>query len=171
MLLLLTLLLLTGCATSRQSDSQRLRWPRNSHSASTDTPAPAADKPAANTSNNVVQEARKWLGSPYRYGGDTRAGVDCSGLVSQVYLAVHNLKLPRSSAQMQQYATPIEVNDLRPGDLLFFTYGSQVNHVGIYAGNNVMIHASSSKGVIESNITEPYYQRTFHSAGRVTHSK
>lgn len=68
---------------------------------------------------------------------------------------------------MQQYATPVDTANMRPGDLLFFTYGSQVNHVGIYAGNNIMIHASSSKGVIESNISEPYYQRTFHSAGRV----
>lgn len=117
----------------------------------------------------LVREARKWLGTPYRYGGSTKAGTDCSGMVMELYREVYGLKLPRSSAQQRDYALPLNERDLVAGDLVFFATGrgNAVSHVGLYVGNGKMIHASTSCGVIESALNEQYYRRTFHSAGRI----
>ena len=117
----------------------------------------------------LVREARKWIGTPYRYGGQTRSGTDCSGLTMVLFEDVYGIKLPRSSALQREFAMPIGERDLQPGDLVFFVTsgGSQVSHVGVFVGSGKMIHASVSKGVIESALDEKYYRQHFHSAGRV----
>ena len=117
----------------------------------------------------LVGEANGWLGTRYLYGGNTRDGIDCSGLVLAVYLKALDIKLPRTSAQQQQFCRTISKRDMRPGDLIFFTVrgGSNVGHVGIYVGDGNMIHASSSKGVIVTPISNDYFVRNFHSCGRV----
>lgn len=124
---------------------------------------------SSDQTRRLVSEARRWIGTPYRYGGTTLAGVDCSGFVMMVYDSVYGLKLPRSSAQQREYALPISEGDLAPGDLVFFctSGGGGVNHVGLYIGSGKMIHASLSKGVTESALDEKYFRRSFHSAGRV----
>ncbi len=120
-------------------------------------------------SKALLKEASMWLGTPYKYGGSSRNGVDCSGFVTQVYLSALAIKLPRSSKEQSDYCTPTPKKELVPGDLLFFATGrsNKVSHVGIFIGDNRMIHASSSKGVIVSDITADYYTRTFTGSGRV----
>ncbi|MDE7460117.1 MAG: C40 family peptidase [Paramuribaculum sp.] len=127
------------------------------------------DKSLPSETRALLAEASKWLGTGYRYGGDTRSGVDCSGLVLNLYRSALAIKLPRSSSQQREYCTRISKKDLMEGDLVFFTTGSnsKVNHVGMYVGNGRMIHSSTSRGVIVSALDEAYYTRTFHSAGRV----
>lgn len=122
------------------------------------------------TSRMLLSEAKAWLGTPYLYGGESNDGVDCSGFVLQVYLKALNIKLPRNSAKQQQYCQPITRADLTPGDLVFFTVngGSDVGHVGIYVGDDQMIHSSSSKGVIISSLSQKYYTDNFHSCGRIS---
>lgn len=117
----------------------------------------------------LLTEASKWLGTSYRYGGDSRSGVDCSGLITNLYKSALSIKLPRSSAQQQEYCSRISKKDLMEGDLVFFTTGkgSKVSHVGMYIGDGRMVHSSTSRGVIISGLDEDYYTRTFHSAGRV----
>ena len=118
----------------------------------------------------LLKEARRWLGTPYKYGGHSKSGTDCSGFVMEVYLRALDMKLPRSAAQMHDFSKPIAHKDLQVGDLLFFATGkskSRVSHVGMYIGDGKMIHSSSSKGVIETNLSQNYYQRTLHSQGRV----
>jgi lipoprotein Spr len=118
----------------------------------------------------IVGEARRWLGTPYRYGGHSRGdGTDCSGMVMEVYQKALGLKLPRSSREQQTYCRSLRRDRLQPGDLVFFSGkgGGDVSHVGLYIGNGEMIHASTSRGVIISGLDERYYQRTYHSAGRV----
>ena len=124
---------------------------------------------SSDQTRRLISEARRWIGTPYRYGGQTLAGTDCSGFVMMVFDSVYGLKLPRSSAQQRQYSLPIAEKELAPGDLVFFctSGGSAVNHVGIYIGSGKMIHASLSKGVMESSLDEKYYSQRFHSAGRV----
>ena len=119
--------------------------------------------------NEIVREAYTWLGTKYVYGGHSKSGTDCSGMVMEVFLKVLNLKLPRSSQEQQAYCRPIERNCLLPGDLIFFCPGTknQVSHVGIYIGDNNMIHASASQGVMVSNIYENYFVRHYHSSGHV----
>ncbi len=117
----------------------------------------------------IVMEAREWIGTPYRYGGVSRKGVDCSGLVLEVYKASTGSKLPRSSAAQQSWCLPVDKDSLQVGDLVFFATGrnsGKVSHVGIYIGGGEMIHASSSSGVIVSPLRMPYFAKRYHSAGR-----
>lgn len=117
----------------------------------------------------LIDEAARWLGVPYKYAGNDKKGVDCSGLTSQVFLKILNEKLPRSSREQQQWCANVKKENLQPGDLVFFATGSdrkRVSHVGIYIGNGDIIHASSSRGVIISNLGENYYLKRYHSSGR-----
>ena len=122
----------------------------------------------------LIKEAKSWIGTKYKYGGHSREGSDCSGFVLQVYKAVYDLKLPRSSKEQYTFCKKISKNKMRVGDLVFFATGKSkdvVSHVGIYIGNNEFIHASSSKGVVISNLDQNYYVRTFVSAGTVERKK
>lgn len=120
--------------------------------------------------NAIEKEARKWLGVKYKYGGNTHKGIDCSGLVVEVYRSAMGIKLPRTSAEQQKYCLNIKKSELTSGDLVFFATGKKkksVNHVGIYIGDGRMIHSSSSRGVIVSGIDEAYYKRCYISSGRI----
>jgi cell wall-associated NlpC family hydrolase len=117
----------------------------------------------------LISEARKWLGTKYRYGGHSKDGTDCSGMVMELYQQVYGLKLPRSSAQQCAYCRHVELNQIQAGDLMFFDTTKQhrgISHVGLYIGNGEMIHASS-RGVIISMIDEPYYNARYRASGRV----
>ena len=114
-----------------------------------------------------------WIGVKYRYGGNTKSGVDCSGFVGYIYRQVYGVKLERNSANMlKRNCISIHRNNLREGDLVFFrTTGSKKsripNHVGLYLKNGKFIHASSSRGVVVSQLSEAYYVRSWISGGRV----
>lgn len=118
---------------------------------------------------DLVKEARKWIGTRYKYGGESRKGVDCSGLVMCVYRDRAGIKLPRNSAQQQEFCTPLKREQLLEADLVFFSSSrkGRVSHVGLYIGEGRFIHSSTSKGVIISSLDEDYYRRHYHSAGRV----
>lgn len=118
----------------------------------------------------LVKEAKGWLGVPYRYGGESKSGADCSGMLMSIYRDVAGLKLPRNSAAQQEYCIAIEKRRLEPGDLVFFSSSKgrgRVSHVGMYIGSGKMIHASTSRGVIVSGLDEKYYLNHYHSSGRV----
>lgn len=135
------------------------------HTAAThDVTERSVDPDAAST---LIQQARRWLGTPYRYGGNERSGVDCSGLTCRVFADGLGIRLPRTSAQQRDYCRRIDRADLEPGDLVFFRNGGKINHVGLYIGGGRMIHASSSRGVIETDLSDTYWARRYHTAGRV----
>lgn len=117
----------------------------------------------------LLREADSWIGVPYRYGGDTRKGVDCSALVLNVFEKSLSIKMPRNSRKQAEFCSSVSRDNLIEGDLLFFSTPSsrEIGHVGIYIGNDCMIHSSSSRGVIVSRITDDYYRRHFKKAGRV----
>lgn len=120
-------------------------------------------------SRSVIQEASNWIGTPYKYGGNDRTGVDCSGLVTNIYSDVLNIKLPRSSKEIATFCESATRRELIPGDLLFFSTTStdNISHVGIFIGDNRMIHSSTSQGVIVSDLDSDYYRRTYVGAGFV----
>ena len=115
----------------------------------------------------------QWLGVKYRSGGNTKKGVDCSGLASILYKQVYGIDIERSSANiLRKNCVSINRNNLKEGDLVFFktigTGNAKIpTHVGIYLKNGKFIHASTSKGVIISSLSEPYYIRTWITGGRV----
>lgn len=118
----------------------------------------------------LVKEASNWIGVPYNYGGMSQEGTDCSGFVMQIFVACTDIALPRNSRAQHEFCEIIAKEDLIPGDLVFFATGSDINrvsHVGFYIGNGEMIHASSSRGVIISSLSQNYYTKRFHSAGRI----
>lgn len=119
----------------------------------------------------LVAEAMTWLGTPYAYAkADKGIGTDCSGMVLRVYEKITGRKLPRNSAKQAEFCEKISASKLQQGDLVFFATGkdpNRVSHVGIMLDSDSFIHASSSKGVVISKVSSPYYTRTFIMYGRV----
>lgn len=163
---LLAAMLLASCGSSLGPMRAGARHGRGKYPSPATFSIPAtADAPT----RKLLTEARSWLGTSYKYGGTDANGVDCSGFVLSVYNRALSIKLPRNSARQQEYCVPIDRSSLTEGDLVFFTTrGSRgVGHVGIYIGNGMMIHSSSSKGVIISSLDQPYYADNYYSSGRV----
>ncbi|WP_286589934.1 NlpC/P60 family protein [Sphingobacterium sp. N143] len=107
-----------------------------------------------------------WMGIPHRMGGQTKAGVDCSGFVNLLYIAVYNGNLPRTSRDMENMVKRKKPEKLEEGDLVFFSFGRRgVDHVGVYLHNNKFVHVSTRKGVIISDLSDSWYARTFVDAG------
>lgn len=116
--------------------------------------------------------ADEWRGTPYRFGGTSRKGTDCSGFVWQLYKAVYDLDVGRhSSASLMAKSKKISKKQLREGDMVFFNInnrrGGRASHVGVYLKNGLFVHATTRNGVIISSLSEPYYRRTYLGAGRV----
>lgn len=111
----------------------------------------------------------QWRGAPYRYGGMSRSGVDCSGFVYLTFRDRFNLQLPRTTSAQTDTGTRIDKDQLLPGDLVFFKTGSGENglHVGIYDTDNQFIHASTSQGVTRSSLDNVYWRKVFWQARRI----
>ncbi|WP_274949803.1 C40 family peptidase [Bacteroides cutis] len=115
-------------------------------------------------------DAAKWIGTPYRVGGNTKHGTDCSGFTSQLYKEVYRTRLSRSTNGQLQESHKISCSNLREGDLIFFTSRNshkKVAHVGIYLKDGKFIHASTSQGVIVSSLKEKYYIQYWLCGGRI----
>lgn len=118
---------------------------------------------------NIVGTAKKYLGTPYLYGGSSTSGFDCSGFVQFAYRQL-DINVPRTSVAQASTGTTVARADLKTGDLVVFsnTYRSGPSHTGIYLGGNQFIHSSSSgKGVIISNLNSSYYNNHFSYGRRV----
>lgn len=139
------------------ADGRRAWAPRAQLLMSSRVPLPAAE---------VVSLARRFLGTPYRWGGQTPNGVDCSGYVQEVFrLGGHDL--PRLADE--QFAGTQPVEEPEPGDLVFFTtYQPGPSHVGISLGGREFLHASSSQGVTLASLDQEYFQSRYLGARRLT---
>ncbi len=122
----------------------------------------------------IIKAARSYTGTPYKWGGTTRSGIDCSALTSHAYEAI-NFNLPRTADAQALKGEKVKMDELKPGDLLFFATGKkkrEITHVGmvteVKSKNEVkFIHASTSLGVVETNLYSDYYLKRFRVARRM----
>jgi len=122
----------------------------------------------------VIKTARSYTGTPYKWGGTTRSGIDCSALTGHAYEAI-NINLSRTADAQALHGEKVKMSELKPGDLLFFATGKKkrvVTHVGLVtevkSKNEVkFIHASTSLGVVETNLYSEYYLKRFRGARRM----
>ncbi len=139
-------------------------------------PIPQAGKPTTNrlkpagerqVVHTLYQQVKAWKGVPYRYGGLSKQGVDCSGFVQETFRTKFQTKLPRNTYRQSQTGKPVLRSDLRAGDLVFFRLGYNLRHVGIYLENDRFAHASTSKGVTLSNLRDSYWSKRYWKARRI----
>jgi cell wall-associated NlpC family hydrolase len=172
--------IITSCGTSKAklaaekqkaATSQRMARPAPPQTRINTAPSNAL--PEDNRVYKITTFAREFEGTPYKYGGTTREGMDCSGLVYTSFLQ-ENIPLPRSSKDMAHLGERLSLVDVNIGDLLFFETNKNkkvINHVGlvveIQPGHIFFIHSSSSRGVIISSLADTYWFDHFIMARRV----
>jgi murein DD-endopeptidase / murein LD-carboxypeptidase len=109
----------------------------------------------------------QWMGTPYRLGGTTKKGIDCSAFMQILYTSMFGVTIPRTCREQYQAAEKIKLSDLHEGDLIFFNTRGGVSHVGMYLQNNKFVHASSSEGVTITDLDDPYWSRRIIGARRL----
>ena len=132
--------------------------------------APESAPAAPSWDQRLKRIASDFMGTRYRLGGSSQdTGLDCSGLIKQIWQRLGLADLPHQAANMAKLGIPVQLRDIQVGDLVFFnTTGKQNSHVGVYIGDGRFVHASSVlRKVTENSLSESYYQRTFNGIRRV----
>ena len=108
-----------------------------------------------------------WIGTPYRFGGSTKKGIDCSAFTKTLYSEVFKIDIERNSRDIFSMVNPVKRENLQEGDLVFFKIHSRrISHVGIYLGDNKFAHASN-RGVAINSLDDDYYKKYFYRGGRM----
>ena len=117
----------------------------------------------------LSEQQYEWAGTPYRIGGQSRNGIDCSGFVQKTYMDRFDIPLPRMTKDQAKYGHFIEKEDIQTSDLAFFKTGRGPNgyHVGIYVKEDKFLHASTKGGVIYSSLNSPYWKNAHWQARRI----
>ncbi len=115
----------------------------------------------------LYEQLKEWYRVPNRVGGLSKSGVDCSGFTLLTFREYFGIELPRSTIRQAQVGMDIGRHELKPGDLVFFRTGFVQRHVGMYTGAGKFIHASTSRGVTESRMDNPYWTRSYWKSVRV----
>ncbi|MBV7296538.1 C40 family peptidase [Enterovibrio paralichthyis] len=153
----LSALLLGGCSSSEDVASNNSSSPYYDGDRPTTLAPHGIDQINSSRFEALTQYFEEWKGTPYRWGGASKKGIDCSAFTQQAYAAVFAHTLPRTTSQQLTQGNKIPLNTADQGDLIFFKTGSRRYHVGIYLGEKQFMHASSSKGVIISRVDNPYW--------------
>ena len=162
------ILFLYSCQSSRTTTS-------SSPSQNNYTAKPSVSSPSISPKkiDNVIHSARQYLGTPYKYAGMDRKGMDCSGLMCMAFKDI-GVVLPHQASEQSKLGQSIKLKDLQPGDLVFIgaTKGSdKITHVGMVVtvdkGKIMFIHASTKRGVVEENLLEKWYEPLFIKGARL----
>ena len=163
--------LLSGCVSSRPSmhpapppETAPRTQPSPRAAASVE---PAVPPRADRTVEQLRAATQDWIGVPYRFGGTSRRGIDCSAFVQTVYRDVFGLSLPRVTADQVRAGSGVARGTFQPGDLVFFRPSSKGRHVGIYLGDGEFVHASTSEGVTVSQLNNGYWHDVYWTTRRV----
>lgn len=147
--ILITFVIITGCASSYQTVSDSSGAYEN------------------DIEQMLREEVKLWTDTPHRMGGTSSSGTDCSGFVMIVYDKLFEISLPRDTINQAAAGVFIDKNELKPGDLVFFKPPRIRRHVGIYLSNGEFAHTSRRKGVMISRIDEPYWNKSYWTSRRI----
>jgi cell wall-associated NlpC family hydrolase len=139
----------------------------SSRSVSVEGTSRQPQRTASEVEEQVRSAADAWEGVPQKWGGTTKQGVDCSGLVQSVYASRFQLSLPRTTDQQVRTGTRVSRSSLRPGDLVFFRHNRKDYHVGIYLSDGTFLHTSTSEGVTVSPLDRPYWKERWWQGRRL----
>lgn len=122
---------------------------------------------SSKVANKIEEQFLQWKGAPYRYGGTTKKGIDCSAFILMTAKNKFNIKLPRTVAEQVKHGYKISKKEAKPGDLVFFKTGRRTYHVGIYYKDNHFLHVSTKRGVMFSSLDEPYWKSKYWQTRRL----
>ncbi len=153
--------LVTGCASTPDSELE----PVEEVTPSIEAIAPA---PTSVSEPDLMTFYDEWFGTPYRWGGTEKSGIDCSAFVQKAFVEAYQLALPRTTRLQSKQGVKLDWPEAQHGDLVFFKTTETTYHVGIYLGNKQFMHVSEKKGVIISRTDNPYWAPRFWQIRRVT---
>ncbi|HEF8773780.1 TPA: bifunctional murein DD-endopeptidase/murein LD-carboxypeptidase [Providencia stuartii] len=122
---------------------------------------------SVDTKSKIMDQYANWKGVSYRLGGTTKSGVDCSSFVQRTFIEQFGVALPRTTSEQESSGKSVSRNSLKAGDLVLFKTGRRMKHVGIYIGDNKFVHASTSSGVIVSEMTNEYWNKRYYAGRRI----
>ncbi|MBT3647672.1 MAG: glycoside hydrolase [Betaproteobacteria bacterium] len=164
--LCLSILVLGSCSKSRKASARNSTKSKTERSIVNRYAQKMEVAPSELKNRELYSFISSWEGAPYKYGGTTSSGVDCSGFVMRLYQDVYSQSLPRTTADLSKSIHKKSPSKLHEGDLVFFDInGKKWSHVGVYLHNDFFVHASTSKGVMISSLQNPYYQKAFSRGG------
>jgi len=167
-------LILMGCGPQprytsepvRKSKSQTVLWEEDQETESTQHHQKKSESKIDKAKMGRI--INSFLRTPYKHGGESKAGIDCSGLVMQLYKQYAGFNLPHNTKKLYQLVKQVDRDDLVYGDLVFFSDGwFSVSHVGIYIEEGKFVHSMKGSGVIVSSLAEDYYEKRYRGARRV----
>lgn len=151
----------TRHSSYRESNAENLSALQVKYAVLLNTPAEEVKNP------KMFEFIDDWYGTPYRLGGTTKKGVDCSAFSQFLFTSVYGLSIPRTAREQYNLTNRISRTELKEGDLIFFNTRGGVSHVGVYLQNNRFVHASTSGGVMISDIFDEYWVKRFVGVGRL----
>ena len=122
---------------------------------------------APQVKEQLLSQLTEWKGVPHQYGGLSKQGIDCSGFLHLIFAQEFGIEIPRTTQYQMQKGVVIGLDELIPGDLLFFITGFDQRHAGVYMGDNQFMHTSSSRGVMISKLSNPYWSDAYWHARRL----
>lgn len=133
------------------------------------SPLASTKTEAASVGESIVEYGKKFMGVDYVFGGTTPSGFDCSGFIQYIFRNAADMSLPRTTGEQYNVGTPVAKSDLQVGDLVFYanTYKKGISHVGVYAGNNQVLNATSSKGIALVSMNDSYWGLHYAGSKRV----
>lgn len=168
---IIILLLLVPLLLSAQTKKQKRKKAKAKKAEMTQYYSNYSLNPDSSLTPYLYYQVYDWVGTTYKYSGDTKKGIDCSGFVCEMYKDVYCTELTGGSRDIWTKVCPVEKQELKEGDILFFKIKKgSISHVGIYLGNNKFAHASVNRGVMINDLDETYYKNTFYKGGRLPES-
>lgn len=158
-----------SCSSTKNVNTKNTQTVSTSHKANKKTLVKYAEELGVSESklnSNLIGFIDEWLGVPHVMGGQSKSGIDCSAFTGNLYREIYNKNIPRTSIEISNHIKEKKQKDLVEGDLVFFSFGNKkIDHVGVYLHNDKFVHVSSKKGVIISDLTAPWYQKTYIKGG------